>query len=426
MENHLKFMRLLILICSFPLLNGCTSLGKGMMQAVLEQQEGEDTRLCQVKGKSFKGLFPMIKDQTKRTKVLMVHGVGSHIPGYSTQLLEELSAAMKLDHISGISKNIDLTDMLDVTRKLGNLRITRSTNQDASHELLFYELTWSEITDDQKKILSYDNSGEYSFRRATVNNILKNFTNDTGPDPLLYLGKLQEDIQISFTQSFCWMVSTEWEDLPVTSKQACATSQLLKANENMSKSSYAFISHSLGSRIVIDGLQRIVSILGDKTHKERTKLLAKGDDFFKEFQKLRIPIFMLSNQLPMLQLGKELPVVSGKRDAYCHADAKHYDLRLLSNTSIIAFSDPNDVLSYALPDEFIDQFIDSRLCAESTNIIINVAKVIDAFGVTMANPLEAHTAYETDERVVAMLVNGMGNENTSPVISERCRVLVTD
>jgi len=29
---------------------------------------------------------------------------------------------------------------------------------------------------------------------------------------------------------------------------------------------------------------------------------------------------------------------------------------------------------------------------------------IDAFGIDMANPLEAHIAYETDDRVLAMLM----------------------
>ena len=51
---------------------------------------------------------------------------------------------------------------------------------------------------------------------------------------------------------------------------------------------------------------------------------------------------------------------------------------------------------------------------------------IDAFGIDMANPLEAHIAYETDDHVLAMLTNGVGNENTSPIVNERCRILVTD
>ncbi len=411
------------MICCIPLLNGCASLGKGMVQAVLENEK-EDSRLCQIKGKPFQGIFPLVKDPTSTAKVLMVHGVGTHIPGYSTQLLEGLSDEMALNRISEITKNITLTDPLDATKKLGELRITRSTSENGTEELLFYELTWSEITNDQKKILSYDNSGEYSFRRAAVNDILKKFTNDTAPDPMIYLGASQEDILISFAQSFCWMVSKEWADLPAssTSGQVCNPAQLLSAVENMQKNHYAFISHSLGSRIVIDGLQRIARLLGDKQSETR-KMIA--EEFVKTFQQLQFPIFMLSNQLPLLQLGRKLPEVIGQHNAYCHSDGEHYNSRIFSETSIIAFSDPNDILSYALPHGFIAQYIDSRLCAHSTNININVARVIDAFGVDMANPLKAHLAYETDKRVIAMLVNGVGNENTSPIIHGRCRTLIT-
>jgi hypothetical protein len=32
--------------------------------------------------------------------------------------------------------------------------------------LTFYELTWSEITREEKALLAFDNSGEYDFRQA--------------------------------------------------------------------------------------------------------------------------------------------------------------------------------------------------------------------------------------------------------------------
>jgi hypothetical protein len=60
------------------------------------------------------------------------------------------------------------------------------------------------------------------------------------------------------------------------------------------------------------------------------------------------------------------------------------------------------------------------------NLRYRIFHNIDAFGIDMANPLEAHIAYETDDRVLAMLTNGMGNENTSPIVNERCRILITD
>ena len=339
----MKLIRLFIIICCIPLLNGCANLGKGMVEAFLENENEEDTRICQIRGEPFQGLSPLAKDPDRLAKVLMVHGVGNHIPGYSTQLMENLSNEMALNHIGKNTKNIALIDPYDNTKKLGNLRINRLTNEDNSHALLFYELTWSEITADQKELLSYDNSGEYSFRRATVNNVLKKFSNDTTADPLIYLGDSREDILMAFSQSFCWMIAADWDDLPVTtSNRACAPSQ--HSIENLQKNHFAIISHSLGSRITLDGLQRIAALFGNVQNIDRDKY-EHADELVQTFKELRIPVFMLSNQLPMLQLGRKLPAVTGQGDAYCRADGEHYNSRVLSKTSIIAFSDPNDILS---------------------------------------------------------------------------------
>ncbi len=410
-----------LLLASIILLNGCSSIGKGMVEAILDNKEAEDTRICQIRGEPFQGISPRVKDPSSTAKVLMVHGVGDHIPGYSTQLMENLANEMKLSYIGKVTKNFALTDPLDNTKRLGNLRVNRLSNEDKSHELFFYELTWSEITAAQKAVLSYDNSGEYSFRRTAINDLLKKFSNDTGPDPMLYLGESREDILISFAQSFCWMISAQWDGLPVTTNQACMISD--QTIDNMKNDHYALISHSLGSRITIDGLQRIAALLGNTTGKIRG--MDRPEKLVQAFKEKKNPIYMLSNQLPMLQLGRKLPEVTGQWDDYCHAEGKNYNSRILTETSIIAFSDPNDILSYAIPFGFIDRYLDSRLCAGITNININVAKIINAFGVDMANPLEAHLGYETDDRIIAMLANGVGNKNTSTIVNERCQTLLT-
>ena len=410
------------MICCIPLLDGCASFGKGVAEAVLEQKS-EDARLCQIRGKPFQGIFPLVKDPTSTTKVLMVHGVGKHIPGYSTQFLLGLATEMELDHINETPKNIDLVDPADATKKFGKLRITQLTNIDKSHELLFYEFTWSDLTDDPKEVLAYDNSGEHSFRRTAINDALKNFANDAIPDQMIYLGDRKEDILSSFSTAFCWMTSAaKWDDIPVSSKQVCAPSK--QAIENMRNDHYVIVSHSLGSRVVIDGLQRSAGNFGDKQNKER-KSWSLADKFTQAFKEQHIPVFMLANQLPLFQINQKLPENTGQRDAYCRAEGEHYNSRLLSETSIIAFNDPNDMLSYAIPPGFTNRYIDSRLCAKTTNININVANIIDVFGITFANPLEAHNGYKTDKRVIALLANGVGNENTAPIIKERCSTVIT-
>jgi hypothetical protein len=123
----------------------------------------------------------------------------------------------------------------------------------------------------------------------------------------------------------------------------------------------------------------------------------------------------------MLQLGRKLPDVYNQNSAYCKPTGEKYGQRMVAKTPIIAFSDPNDLLSYAIPNGFVEKYLDSRLCVEVTNININVATIFDGFGLgKVANPLDAHVGYDTDDRVIALISKGIGNKNTNPMINERC------
>lgn len=409
-------------------LSGCASISKGVTAAILEKSESVDTRLCQVWGQPFAGIEPGLAKKQGKTKILMVHGVGDHIPGFTTQFLGKLAKELDLNVRSGAPKNIAVTTPLFPGQDLGNLRVTRLLNEDNGKEIIFYELTWSEITREDKKLLAFDNSGEYEFRRATMNNMLKKFSNDTGPDPLIYMGKSREPIQAAFGQSFCWMAKSHWKDLPQSGKHPCLG--LNDADtDNMINDDYIFISHSLGSRITIDGMQRIAGMLPNQEKiraAANVKTAGVSEKVIHALRDKRIPIFMLSNQLPMLQLGRELPEVSGQIANYCEPEGPNYQERMVSETSIIAFSDPNDLLSYGIPPGFSEKYLDSRLCPRITNININVAKTIDAFGISgLANPMYAHVGYDTDDRIVALIARGIGNPNTSPLITQKCEFTKT-
>lgn len=404
-------------------LSGCSSFGKGVTEALIEKPSTEDTRLCQVWGSPFNGLAAALEKHQGKTKVLMVHGVGDHLPGYSTEFLEKLAKELNLTVKSRAYKDIPLISPSFPEKNLGNLRVTRLLSTDHAQEMLFYELSWSEITREQKALLGFDNSGEYSFRRADLNNILKIFINDTEPDPIIYLGKSRKDIVTAFVQSFCWMTRGNWDDLPDSGgrKHAC-TGWDDKHLEHIVRDDYVMVSQSLGSRITIDGMQAIASMLENTGNGKNT---AKGEKPLSMSDALRnkhISIYMLSNQLPMLQLGRELPEVSGQKAAYCYAGGANFKSRMLSQTSIIAFSDPNDLLSYAIPPGFSEKYLDSRLCVDVTNININVANITDVFGLgKFANPVDAHSAYSKDERVIALIANGIGNMRTSPLVKEKCQ-----
>ena len=63
---------------------------------------------------------------------------------------------------------------------------------------------------------------------------------------------------------------------------------------------------------------------------------------------------------------------------------------LAQPAQIIAFSDPNDLMSHPVPDKFAERYIKSRLCPSVTNVPINVAAVNSILGLgDVANPLAA-------------------------------------
>ncbi|UOA10675.1 hypothetical protein KKZ03_03425 [Methylobacter sp. S3L5C] len=403
------------------MLSGCASLGKGAAEAVLEKSENEDSRQCQVWGQAFTGITADLAKKQGKTKVLFVHGVGDHTPGYTTQFLEKLAKELNLNVRSEGQKNIDLNTPLFPDKDLGNLRVTHLLNEQNGQELTFYELTWSGITRQEKALLNFDTSGEYDFRRARINGMLKKFSNDTGPDPIIYLGQSRVPILAAYAQSFCWMATQDWGELPSSGKHACLGLNDSNA-DRIANDNYVIISHSLGSRIVMDGMQRIASLLANpEKHLGSIKQYTLSTKAIAALQSKHIPFFMLSNQLPMLQLGRELPEVAGQEASYCYPGGANYKKRMLKETEIVAFSDPNDLLSYGIPPGFSEKYIDSRLCAKITNVNINIAKVMDAFGMAdLANPMQAHVGYDQDDRVIAMIARGIGNPGASPLIKQRC------
>ncbi len=89
-------------------------------------------------------------------------------------------------------------------------------------------------------------------------------------------------------------------------------------------------------------------------------------------------------------------------------------------------SGPNDILSYPIPPKFADEYTDSRMCPQFTNVTLNVAPPINLFGLSeVANPLSAHVDYDHDARVIALMAHGLGHDDQAEIISERCTWLET-
>jgi hypothetical protein len=423
----MRAFRLTALTALLVTLCGCAGIAKGVTEAILESGKDKDERLCHVEGPASPGLEARLREQekeraeggsTRTMKILMVHGIGRHLPGYSTRLTEHLMRELKLDVREERYKEIVLRQPEIWDGPLGSLRISRYTNKARTRELLFYELTWSEIVEPEKQTIEFDNSGEYAFRRTSLNQSMKEFFNSHIPDPLIYLGNARTPILVSVQQSTCWMTLGDWADYDDHTDGVCDLESRSRPQQ-VRTDDYAFVTHSLGSRIVIDNLQRVVEWIATQDSPAMVELK-------NTFREKELPIFMLANQLPLLELGRDPAAVRGRVQDYCRPDGDSYDQRLVGRTSIHAFSDPNDILSYGLPPKFADAYLDSRLCPKITNISINVAKPISLFGLgEVANPAEAHVGYDNDERVIALIAHGIGHEKQAPVSEERCTWLET-
>ena len=427
--------RAALLLPLLLLLAGCESFAKGVTSAILESRaDEEDTRLCSADGLPFPGIEPYLQRQDSlapidagnpdrpQVKILYVHGIGTHLPGHGTRLMQNLASSLGLSIRSPRPKRIVLQSSLMPDTELGELNMFRFTDENRRRDLVFYELTWSAINQPARDAVAFDNSEVYRSRRASINHALRAFINDVAPDPIAFAGNTGAKIQVSIGQSMCWMWSSTWADISEeTMGKPCDLGSDFGSRAAIDD--VAFITHSLGSRATMDALQTVVRRTDDADVVADPNVL-RLIDALKETE---LQLFMLSNQLPLLEAGQDPQEVTGAAEEYCEADSPLADQRFFKALQMIAFSDPNDVMSYAIPVEWVDQYVDSRLCPKVTNVTINIAHVKSLFGLAeLADPLTAHIGYGADERVGGLLVQGAGHENTAEIVQERCTWFATD
>jgi len=410
---------LLLTIAALP---GCSSISKGITQAYLEH-ETEDTRECWITGRSFDGLDDLFKTEIETTagtgdpdqlKILMVHGIGNHAPGYSRRLQDGLIEEYGFETADETIKTIAMRHPA-YPDTLGVLTAHRYMTRQNSQEMLFYELTWDSIVEKEKELLSFDYSTEASVKRAPFNHTLKTFINNTVPDALMYNTQYRMPIQLSVAQAICWILSEKWENLPNNEERHCSADRADYLSQ-VEKSSFAIISHSLGSRISIDALQAAMQHVAKRSDHNQVAEVFKNKPMY---------IYMLSNQLPLLQMGQDLPEVHDQTQSFCTTEGDEYVNRFYEKLQIVAFSDPNDLFSYAVSPGYINRYVDSRLCPVVTNVTIQVAEVRSfLLGTTeLANPSVAHSDYEIDSRILKMLVSGVGKGQAQEEVKERCEFI---
>ena len=427
---------------SLTLVQGCASIAEGVTRGLVAEDKDKPPRACEVTGPAFQGVSERLRrlelsgpaaltgeSSTPNLKVMMVHGIGTHPPGYSARFQRRLTEALGLTRRDEQIKEIDLrAPELFGDEPLGHLRVFRYMNEDQSRKMVFYELSWSEITAEAKATLAYDTSGEYEYRRSDINHAIKVFLNDRMADPMAYFGESNAKIIQSIGTGLCWMTISDWEDLPPHGAPVCDGFEFADPKDFL-EDEYVFVTHSLGSRILTDAFQQQAGNV--KLLIEQASHIPQIDreqlrELIAVLRSKQIRVYMLANQLPLLELGASPAEVVGQIDDYCSPEGAEYENRFMGKLSIVAFSDPNDALSYALPQGYEDKFMDSRVCPEIINVSVNVVDPINLFGISkLTNPMAAHGAYEDDARVIGLIVDGIGTEDVDATVAAECRWLET-
>lgn len=410
---------------------GCASFGEGVGRGVLSRlgdSPDTDAGACEITGAPFDGILAALQAQDGQppigtgagaersvVKVVIVHGIGSHLPGYSGRTVANLTEVLGLDLVAPRIKSLDLVDPMFPGESIGTLTAKRFSDMARERELIVYELTWSRISDGARAALRFDSSEVHARHRARMNEIGKVFANDVLVDPLVYVGAGREKILTAVRQSVCWAYSTDWDGFPQDPVPCQQEDPRFGSRLRMDR--YYFVTHSLGSRIVLDALETTAA--GIDARQDDNPYTAR---FRSALQEHTTTVFMLANQLPLLQAGFAPVPVTGQIAAFCQPGGPNYGQRMLARTRVVAFSDPNDLLSFPVPEDFVQYGVDSRLCPTVVNVSVNIARVNRLLGGDgFANPLTAHTEYNNDERVIGLMTGGLGQPETPDAVTGRCR-----
>ncbi|HEY0589344.1 MAG TPA: hypothetical protein VGD52_24660 [Pseudoduganella sp.] len=341
-------MKLFISLLACALLVGCTSLPYRPAQA--------------------DGAFPGLVDFVAATPghsvdVLLVHGMCTHDVRWADETVAQLRSALNAQAVRpGGAAPAMAADGIEIVERTISLR---------QGELRIKALVWSPLTTPLKRQLDYDLSARQPATRAKLNARAKDkLLDDCIPDALVYQGVARDTIQRRMAQA------------------------IVRATEDAAPGSPLLVlSSSLGSKILFDTLLRM-DVAAQRTIDRLAYLV------------------MAANQIPLLALpDQQIPgTTQGSVAAAVHQPDSLHALLLKRRApasprtggglrlSVVAFSDPNDLLTYTLERERY-----AGLGVDVVNVLVSNAPTW--FGL-LERPDHAHTNYLLNPDVARMVACG--------------------
>ena len=214
--------------------------------------------------------------------------------------------------------------------------------------MLFFELTWSPISQPAKDAIRVR---QYRGLRAPAGEppTTSSSSSSTTSHPIRWStpAPAARGSRLTIGQTLCWAVSADWQSLP-DEQQICTPDSPAFASR-MDADEFVFITHSLGSRITTDGLQRLT-----RGARSRRAATAPRSGAWR-----RLVPGARRQGVHARQPAAPAPeragagVRPGRGAGLLPPGRRGFPDRLFKETELIAFSDPNDLLSYPIPDAFV-------------------------------------------------------------------------
>ena len=277
-------------------------------------------------GTAFPGLIDLAA-QSGTADVLLVHGICTHDAAWADLVVSQLMRSVDAAVTPPASARVDGGPQV---------QIVPSTVETPAGRLRFNALIWSPLTTGLKRQLCYDQSDKselcagappYPYTRARLNARFKDgLIDDCLPDALIYQGVARDEIQ---------------------RRMRDAILQALAGGDG-DASPLVVISHSMGSKILFDTLLR----MSEEAPGSRAERLA-----MRAVDRMRF-LVMAANQIPLLSLADQqitsvglTPLVPDSLQLLLQKRLASKERTADRHLTLVAFTDPNDLLSYTLPPE---------------------------------------------------------------------------
>ena len=346
----------------------------------------------------FPGISGLMGDG-RTVDVVMIHGMCTHTVKEANEAMDAIVVALDKN-----MKPLQLASPKSEAASRPIVEVVERTDEVIGSKVHFSAIIWSGLTTPLKQQLLFDQTGmpndcrtadaaSCKPIRAKLNGYFKGgLLDDCLADALIYQGQSQSSIKKAIVQAMVQIIAKGSDtDRPLV-----------------------LVSASLGSKIIFDALSDMLTAAGRSDEKVAGRNLS---------ERLAL-VYMEANQMPILGLadqdiGAYLSPPAGsnaKAQDTGQKDSLQAFLRqrqrldakdAFGELKIVAFSDPNDLLSYRL--------LSSRYASEKNIAFADVLVSNDSsyFGL-FENPWSAHTAYGQNPDVARFIACG------NP-ISSRCK-----